>query len=181
MKPDATSGEPATPAPDQIGELEPSQELVLAALLAGKPYREVTSAGGVSRTTVWRWLTGDPRFIARYNAGRRELVEQAQSELLTLASSAVGVIRRTLEKGTGDGGYKNFLAAVKVLELLGCGGPAPAGSIDPAEVAGEIEKAEIDRRHQAHLNQVFRALTGDRPKDRTDAEARDILLKALGG
>jgi hypothetical protein len=91
------------------------------------------------------------------------------------------VIRRTLEQGTGDGGYKNFLAAVKTLELLGCGGSAPTGSIHPAEIAAEIEEAEIDRRHQAQMNQVFRALTGDRPKDRTDAEAKDILLKALGG
>jgi hypothetical protein len=40
MQLNATCGEPATPAPDQIGELEPLQELVLTAFLAGKPYRE---------------------------------------------------------------------------------------------------------------------------------------------
>jgi hypothetical protein len=58
--------------------------------------------------------------------------------------------------------------------------PRP-GRSTPAEIAGEFEKAEIGRRHQAQMNQVFRALTGDRPKDRADAEAKDILLKALGG
>jgi hypothetical protein len=61
MKPDATSGEPAAPDSDPIGELEPAQELALAALLAGKPHRDAAKAGGVNRVTLWRWLTGDPR------------------------------------------------------------------------------------------------------------------------
>jgi hypothetical protein len=178
MKHDATSGEPTTPGPDQIGELEPSQELVLAALLAGKPYSDVASAGRVSRTTVWRWLTGDPKFIARYNAGRRELADETRAGLLILGQSAITAIRETLE--SGDPALR-FKAATKVLELLGCDGPAPAGSIDPAEIAGELEEAEIGRRHQAQMNQAFRALTGDRPKDRAVAEAQDLLLKALGG
>src|SRR5262245_36186261 len=122
MQLNATCGEPATPGSEPLGDLEPARELALAAILAGKPYNGVTALAGVSRVTLWRWMTGDPKFIARYNAGRRELVDQARAELLTLASSVVKVIRRTLEQGTGDGGYKNFLAAVKTLELLGCGG-----------------------------------------------------------
>jgi hypothetical protein len=178
MKHNATSGEPATPDSDPIGDLEPAQELAMAALLAGKPYRAAAKAGGVNRVTLWRWLTGDPRFIAKFNMGRRELADQTRAELLNLGQSAIKAMRATLE--SGDPALR-FKAATKVLELLGCGGPAPAGSIDASEIAAEIEKAEIDRQHQAHMNQVFRALTGDRPKDGTDAEAKNLLLKALGG
>jgi hypothetical protein len=97
MQENATSGELTTLPPDRAEALEPAQERALAALLAGKPYGEAATAAGVHRATLWRWMTGDPRFMARYNAGRRELVDQARAELLTLGCAAIKAIRETLE------------------------------------------------------------------------------------
>src|SRR5262249_30797675 len=133
MRRNATS--PATP--EHTEPLEPAQELALSALLAGKSYGEAATAAGCHRATLWRWVTGDPRFIARYNAGRRELVDRARAELLTLGQAAIRAIRETLE---GPDPALRFRAAVKTLALLGRDGPAPAGSVDPEEIAADLER-----------------------------------------
>jgi hypothetical protein len=169
---------PSTPEQADDDALDPSQELALAALLAGKTYGEAATAAGVHRGTVWRWLTGDPRFIARYNAGRREIADRARAGLLTLGQLAIKAVQEALE---GDDPALRFKAAVKTLELLGVGREPPSGSTDPAEIALDLEKAETDRLHRADMNRLFRDLAGHRSKDPTEAGAKNILLKALGG
>jgi hypothetical protein len=95
--------------------------------------------------------------MARYNAGRRELVDQARAELLALGQSAIKAIRETLD---GPDPALRYKAAEKTLELIGCDGPPPGGSVDPGEIAAGLEKSELDLLHQADMNRIFRRLTG---------------------
>jgi hypothetical protein len=155
MQHDATPGELTTLPPDQAEALEPAQELALAALLAGKPLGEAAAAAGCHRATLWRWMTGDPRFMARYNAGRREMADQARTELLTLGQSAIKAIRETLE--SPDPALR-FKAAVKTLELIGCDGSPPAGPTDPEEVAEALESEAMGRDQQRETNRILRSL-----------------------
>ena len=71
---------------------------------------------------------------------------------MTLGGAAVRAIREALE---GPDTALQFRAAVKALELLGCGDPPPIGPTDPAEVAAEFERAEIDRLRQADTDRIL--------------------------
>src|SRR6516164_5845206 len=98
MQQNATPGdEPTTPAGDQAEALEPVQEIALTALLAGRPITEAAAVAGCHRSTVYRWLQDDSLFVARLNASRREIADQARAELLALGTAAVAAIRETLE------------------------------------------------------------------------------------
>jgi hypothetical protein len=175
MQPNETSGNGSATLPPDT--LEPGQEIALTALLAGKPLGEAAAAAGCHRSTLWRWLQADPAFMARYNRDRLELIDQARVELLTLAASAVKVIRETLEAGDPP---MRFKAAVKTLELLGCDGKPPAiGPADPVAIAQNLERDEIDLNHQRGINDILRSLVGDKPRDRTQAEAVNVIFQAL--
>jgi hypothetical protein len=68
-----------------IDALSPSQETVLAVLLAGKSVTDAATAAGVDRTTVHRWLKEDLGFPAAFNRARRELREALTARLMALA------------------------------------------------------------------------------------------------
>ncbi len=174
MRRNKTPGGKSTPTPNQARALDPAQEIALAALLAGKPVTEAATVAGCHRSSVWRWLTDDPSFIAAYNLGRRELVDQNRAELLALGPAAVKVIRNMLEQGTGDGGFKDFQCACKVLEMIGCAGAPSVGSIDPEEIAMGLRQDESSKAIQERLVRFDEslaewALRG--PKKDAEAEA----------
>jgi hypothetical protein len=173
MQPNETSGNGSAPLPPDT--LEPGQEIALAALLAGKPLGEAAAAASCHRSTLWRWLQADPAFMARYNRGRLELIDQARAELLTLAAKAVAVLRETLEAGDPS---MRFKAAVRTLELLGCDGKPPViGPTDPAEVAEDLVGEQIDLDQQRSRNAIFKRIQDDPGGD----GELNIINRALGG
>lgn len=79
--------------------LTPNQVTALAELLAGKSVQAAAKAAGVSRETVHRWLH-EPDFRAAQQAGRRQLTQQALSQLQSITATAIGVVKELmLDKG----------------------------------------------------------------------------------
>jgi hypothetical protein len=97
-------------------ELAPDQAKALAALLLGGTQSAAAGKAGVARETVSRWLNHDPGFIAAYQNGRAELVDQVRIEIASLGRDAVGTIRDTLSQTTDP--TLRFRAACKVISLL---------------------------------------------------------------
>ncbi len=185
MRQNATPGdELATLPPDQAEALEPAQEIALAALLAGQSASAAAEASGCHRSTLWRWIQTDPRFMARLYRGRHELAEQARAELLTLSSAAVRVLRETLENGESS---LRFKAAVKTLELLGCDRSPRIGPIAPAAVVEDLEE-EAYRKAYYRDTDIMRKIYGNPGASEeavaeavAEAQALTLLRRALGG
>lgn len=81
------------------GQLDPRQLKVALALLSGSNTSEAAEAGGVDRSTVYRWLKTDFRFVAFVNAGRTATLSQAAAQLDALTDEALGVVRLAVRQG----------------------------------------------------------------------------------
>ena len=100
--------------------LQPKQLKAITSLLSHPTMREAAKDCGISETTLWRWLN-DEAFQAAYRKARRQVVEQAMSELQAACSDAVATLRRNLKCGAANvevSAAKTILdQAVKAIEL----------------------------------------------------------------
>ncbi len=120
----------ATLLPGVLPEgLSSAQGLALASLLAGKTVTDAARAAGVDRSTVHRWLSGDPEFMGFYGQARREMADAVEQNLRLLAGSAVRNLRVLLNRRRVPDAIK-LRAAVAVLQLVS--GPVE-GPVDPDE------------------------------------------------
>lgn len=76
--------------------LSVSQHQALASLLTGSTVTAAAEAAGVDRTTVNRWRTSDPAFVAMLNSLRVEMAESVRSGLRLLAGDALRAMREIL-------------------------------------------------------------------------------------
>jgi hypothetical protein len=84
---------------DPFDNLTPNQVIALVELLGGKPVRTAAKAAGVDPATVHRWLN-EPDFRAAQQAGRRQLTQQALSQLQSITETAIGVVKELMtDKG----------------------------------------------------------------------------------
>src|SRR3954468_16438825 len=90
---------------------EITQEAVLDLLAAPVPLRDIPSAVGIDRTTVWRWL-GDPQFQARLAERRRDVWGVIGDEVRTTAALALARFAEEIRQG-------NLEAAAEFLRLVG--------------------------------------------------------------
>jgi DNA-binding LacI/PurR family transcriptional regulator len=101
--------------------LQPKQLRAITALLSQPTIRDAAKDCGVSETTLWRWLN-DEAFQLAYRKARRQVVEQAMSELQSACSDAVACLRRNLKCGTANvevSAAKTILdQAVKAIEFV---------------------------------------------------------------
>ena len=67
------------------------QETALAALLSCPTIKEASEACGVSEVTLWRYLQ-DAKFLSRYRAAQREVVQHAVMRLQHDTSEAAKVL-----------------------------------------------------------------------------------------
>ena len=101
--------------------LQPKQLKAITSLLSHPTMREAAKDCGISETTLWRWLN-DEAFQAAYRQARRQVVEQAMSELQAACSDAVATLRKNLNCGAANvevSAAKTILdQAVKAIELV---------------------------------------------------------------
>lgn len=97
------------------------EEAAIAALLACSTLEAAAEQAGVAGSTLRGWLR-EPSFQARYRVARRQVVEQAISELQQVAGEAVTALRRNLTCGVPASEIAAAKAiidqAVKGMELL---------------------------------------------------------------
>ncbi len=78
--------------------LTPKQETAIAALLSTSTIKDAAEACGLTTVTLWRWFQL-PEFAAAWRAARRQVVENAITQLQTAASEAVETLKRNLTCG----------------------------------------------------------------------------------
>ena len=122
-------------------ELAGAQQTAFGALRAGQSFAQAAEAAGVNRTTIYRWVQGDPRFQAAYNAWKQEMSESANSRLLKLAERAVDVVEKALEKGDAR-------VAVQMLKHMAVMRKPQAGSTDVETLEFQMEHQERKRRFE---------------------------------
>ena len=115
------------------------QAKALELLAAGKNVGECAEGAGVNRATIYRWLRGDPHFLAAWNAWRRTQVKMARSRLLGLTSLAIGAVESSLEKGDGK-------LAASLLGKMGLLTPEPFGPEEPEAVRRDLECDVLEQR-----------------------------------
>lgn len=74
------------------------EDAAIVALLAEPTIGKAAVAAGVSESTLYNWLE-DPSFQARYRDARRQVLEQAVSQLQRAAGQAVTVLVEIAEDG----------------------------------------------------------------------------------
>ena len=106
-------------------ELNPSEEMALGALLAGRTVTEAAEAANVHRSTVHRW-SNDEHFRAEFNSRRTELQTAMEEQIHQLQETAVGVVEGALA-------HENVNVALALLKGTGLvdGRKRAIGSTDP--------------------------------------------------
>src|SRR6185437_502259 len=106
-QPLATSNQPPRRGFDPpILNLSPRQIKALELIMAGKSTKEIIQGSGASRTTLWRWRTSDPNFIAALNQWRAEVQKNTRDRILALGTEAADAVVRALADKSARIGMK---------------------------------------------------------------------------
>jgi hypothetical protein len=108
---DGNGGKPSLPL-----ELTPAQEIAVAALLAGEPYKCAAEKAGVDVATLFRWGRV-PGFAAEFKRRQEELREELTTKLLSLGWDACETLRVALNNS--DSAPAQVAAAKMILNALG--------------------------------------------------------------
>ena len=124
--------------------LTPQQETAVDLLASGKTVTDTAAAVEVTRQTVSEWVNHHPGFQAALNRRRQELWGNMVDGLRALAPKAMAVLEKELD------GETPVPAAIHVLRACGLyGAAAPAGPIEPEEIAARMQLAADTRQHAA--------------------------------
>jgi transposase-like protein len=130
----------------RVEGLSGAQETALAALKGGGTFAKAAEEAGVNRTTLYRWVHGDPHFRAAYNVWQREAAESARARLVKLADVAVDVVEKALRRGDEK-------VALKVLRGMGALRKRRSGSTRP-----EVLDLQIQLRDKRELGNAERGM-----------------------
>lgn len=108
------SGQAAVTPPlsEEMMGLSPRQQLALQALMAGKNITRAAFAAGVTRQTVHKWKSSEPRFAGAMAAWQMNTMTAAQAQLLEGAEEAVQTIADAVSSG-------DAYVAMQLLRSLG--------------------------------------------------------------
>ncbi len=110
-------------------ELSPGQGLALEVIDRGGTHAEAAEVAGVDRTTVSRWMSKHPAFIAERNRRRLDRFREHEERLGVIDRLAIGAIQGEIEDGNIEVAIMWFKArglAQMTLESI--------GPTDPVEV-----------------------------------------------
>jgi transposase-like protein len=105
----------------EASKLSHREDVALVALLTEATIANAAQRVGVGEATIYRWLQ-QPDFQAKYRAVRRQLLENAITQLQSVAGEAVGTLVRNLYCGHAPTEVRAAMAllglAVKSVELI---------------------------------------------------------------
>ena len=110
----------------KVLQLEPAKQRALAMLLEGQSTQAVAAALSTNRSTIWRWRTSDPEFVAALASRTSERLEDVRAELEHAAVGAAEYLRKVSE-GTVPADPARLAACRLVLERA-----VPHASADPS-------------------------------------------------
>lgn len=109
------------------------QETALAALLSCPTIKEASEACGISEVTLWRYLR-DAKFLSRYRAAQREVVQHAVMRLQHDTSEAAKVLCE-IAKDTNAPASSRVAASRTILDQA-------IRSIELGEMQERVDKLE---------------------------------------
>jgi hypothetical protein len=130
----------------QDSRLSASQLIAVDGLMSGSSHAEAAEAARVHRTTVSRWATKDPDFIATLNERRQQVFSEAGDRLRSVLNRAVQVLADAVDSGDPE-------ISLALLRLVGADRILDAARIGPTD-------ADDVRRSQATTD-AFRKLHDD--------------------
>jgi hypothetical protein len=98
-----------------LSDLSPVQARVVLALAQGETVTKAAHGAEIHRTTIRRWINGDPAFVAALRDARDQYVETLQDEMKDLSNLALAALRRLLEDPATPASVR-LRAALAVLE-----------------------------------------------------------------
>jgi transposase-like protein len=132
---------PVSPAEAMSMALSPPQRLAIQMLTSGRTLVAAATAAGVNRTTLYRWLKGDPAFQAAYNAWQKDMRDTARGRILALSDLAINTVARAMTQG-------DTRAALRILQATGALNIDEPGSTDPTELR-RLQELERTRTNSA--------------------------------
>jgi hypothetical protein len=97
------------------GKLTRKQETLISALLMAPTLVAAAQQAGVNQATVWRWLK-EPPYEAAYREARRQVVQQAITQMQQASGEAVATLCRVMRDADAPASAK-VGAARTVLEI----------------------------------------------------------------
>jgi len=156
-------GQSDATARNKVQPLNAKQLRCIDLLALGHSDREAAEEVDVERTTVWRWRTSYPAYLAELNRRREELWRSSTDRLRALLPRALDVIESAVDSG-------DRATALNIVKLAGLQ-DVDFGRTGPtnAEVIAEAEERERRRRENEQNEEEVRAAE----------RARDLELRRL--
>jgi len=132
------------------GKLSTIQLSVLREVMAGKSIMAASKSTRVARSTIYKWQSEDPDYIAALNAWKRQTDESIRNRLLAMADRAVTAINNALLSC-------DTKAAVSLLKGLGMFSPVKHGSADAKSAEDELKLNRLESETQ--VKEQYRAKT----------------------
>lgn len=123
------------------------QNAALEELVRGKSVPETAKAAGVNKTTVYRWIKNNPKFLAEYNIWHEEMEQKTRSRMLGMLCKAADAVEVALEEGDAKLG-------MRLMEKMGVIHVAAARLTDPEELRMQKELEEKRRRVERECENV---------------------------
>jgi len=123
-----------------LSKVTPQQAIALRELLSGAMTQEAAKAAGVDRTTLYRWRTQDPQFMAALSAWRNETHEHAMDQFLALSEASVAAVAHGIANCDSRLGLSVLKELNKTRERL----DRPANSPRPEPSKGDPD-ARVDQ------------------------------------
>jgi hypothetical protein len=144
---------PVSPSPvPQCEGLSPPQRTALAAIGGGQSLACAAQVAGVSASTLYRWRTKDPAFIAALNAWRGQTNDAVRDRLLAMSDQAALTILGGLRAG-------DTKLAMALLKLLGAAAPVQIGPATADQAQRILGREDLQEQEQAYDSS--RALRAD--------------------
>ena len=86
--------------------LRQAEHAALGELVRGKSVRESAKSAGVGKSTVYRWIKNNPKFLAEYNIWHEEMEQKTRSRMLGMLCKAADAVEVALEEGDAKLGMR---------------------------------------------------------------------------
>ena len=100
-----------------LTELSPTQLRVIAELIGGASMVEAAEAGGVDRSTIYRWKQDVPAFAEELRRARNEIRDRLQDAYRTLGPNAIETVAEIL-RAAGTPPAVRLRAALEILQRV---------------------------------------------------------------
>jgi hypothetical protein len=149
-----------------LHQLSAAQAIAVETIDAGGTHADAASAAGVDRTTVSRWVTKHPSFVAEINRRRRDRAIENGIKISNVTVAALGLVEEAVVAG-------DLAIAIRWLMRFG---PAALASHEQLPVSADevIEQRRRALPFGGELGEMLDSLDG-----RTTAQVCELIVEEM--